>query len=56
MSVHAGSMAMELTTSSFPVFQFQMMRPGFSIQKKTASTSSAMAMNEFVITNGRLHV
>ena len=45
-----------LTTSSFPDFQFQIISPGFSIQKKMASTSSAIAMNEFVITNGRLHV
>jgi hypothetical protein len=49
-------MPMKLTTSSFPDFQFQIMRPGFSIQKKMARTSSAMAMNEFVITKGRLHV
>lgn len=44
-----------LTASRSPDFQFQIMRPGFSIQKKIASTSSAMAMNEFVITKGRLH-
>jgi len=52
----SGNTSMGLTARSFPDFQFQMMRPGFSIQKKMARTSSAMAMNEFVITKGRLHV
>lgn len=53
MGAHAGRVLVELTTSSVPDFQFQIMRPGFSIQKKIARTSSAMAMKEFVITNGR---
>lgn len=56
MGVRARSTSVKLTTSRFPDFQFQIMRPGFSIQKNMARTSSAMAMNEFVITNGRLHV
>jgi len=56
MRIHSVDVAMRLTTSSFPDFQFQIMRPGFSIQKKMARTSSAIATNEFVITNGRLHV
>jgi hypothetical protein len=56
MGAHGWSVPVELTTSSVPDFQFQIMRPGFSIQKKIARTSSAMAMNEFVITNGRPQV
>lgn len=56
MGIQSGNMPTGLTASKFPDFQFQIMRPGFSIQKKMASTSSAMAMNEFVITKGRSHV
>jgi len=55
MRIHSGNVPMGLTARSFPDFQFQMMRPGFSIQKKMARTSSAMAMNEFVMTKGMLH-
>jgi hypothetical protein len=54
--MHSVGTPSKLTRRGFPVFQFHIMRPGFSIQKKMARTSSAMAMNEFVITNGRLHV
>lgn len=56
MRIHSVNVSVWLTTSRLPVFQFQIMRPGFSIQKKMARTSSAIAMNEFVITNGRVHV
>lgn len=56
MRIHSGDMPTGLTASRFPDFQFQMIRPGFSIQKKMARTSSAMAINEFVITKGRSHV
>lgn len=56
MRIHSVNVPMWLTTSRFPDFQFQMMRPGFSIQKKMARTSSAIAMNEFVITKGREHM
>ena len=55
MDTNSVDILIGLTTSSFPDFQFQIMRPGFSIQKKMASASSAIAMNELVITNGRPH-
>ena len=56
MGVHSRSASMKLTTRSLPDLQFQIMRPGFSIQKNIARTSSAIATNEFVITKGRPHV